>query len=78
MVSKYGKNISRFYIYVFFWNLCFFVPIMILFYQSFGLSMTQIMFLESIFAISIVVFQMPTGIFADKVGRKLRACPSSI
>lgn len=46
------------------------MPIIVLFYQSFGLTMSQILFLQSVFALSIVILEIPTGYFADVWGRK--------
>lgn len=42
-----------------------FVPLM----QSYGLSMAQIMFSQSVFAISTVILEIPSGVFADRFGR---------
>jgi len=51
-------------------SLSFFAPIIVLFWQDNGLSLTQIMVLQSIFAILVVLLEIPTGYFADVVGRK--------
>jgi len=51
-------------------NLAFFLPIIVLFWQDNGLSMTEIMILQSIGAISFVLLEVPTGYFADIFGRK--------
>ena len=47
-----------------------FLPIIILFWQGLGLSMTQIMLLQSLFAVTVVIMEIPTGYFADVFGRK--------
>lgn len=46
------------------------IPIMVPFYQSNGLTMKDVFLLQSIFSISIVLFEIPSGYFADVVGRK--------
>ncbi|MBN2880855.1 MFS transporter [Candidatus Woesearchaeota archaeon] len=51
-------------------NFCFFVPVLVLFWQSNGLNYTQIMFLQSLFAVGVFLLEVPTGYFADVVGRK--------
>lgn len=51
-------------------NILFFVPIMVLFLQENGLSMTQIMILQSIFAISVAILEIPTGYISDLFSRK--------
>jgi hypothetical protein len=38
----------------------FSVPIMVLFWQQNGLSLTDIMILQSIFAIFVVILEIPT------------------
>lgn len=43
------------------------IPIMIPFYQSNGLTMKDIFLLQSIFSISVVLFEIPSGYFADVV-----------
>ncbi|AZR72823.1 hypothetical protein BBF96_05095 [Anoxybacter fermentans] len=67
----FTKNIKTYYIYSTFANLLILGPIIVLFFIAKGLSFTQIMILNSIAAISIVIFEVPTGAVADKYGRKV-------
>ncbi|MCD4705752.1 MFS transporter [bacterium] len=46
------------------------MSVIVLFWQENGLSLTEIMILQSIFAILTVIFEIPTGYFADVYGRK--------
>ncbi|HNV94845.1 MAG TPA: MFS transporter [Bacteroidales bacterium] len=46
------------------------MPIVVLFYQSNNLSMHEIFIIQSIYSISIVAFEIPSGYFADVIGRK--------
>jgi MFS family permease len=69
-MTNLKSNIWKFYLFQAFRNLAFFVPIIVLFWQDNGLSLTEIMILQSIFAISIVLLEVPTGYFADVFGRK--------
>lgn len=46
------------------------MPVLILFYQENGLSMTRVLILQSVFSVSLVVFEAPSGYFSDVVGRK--------
>lgn len=55
----------------FFVNAKFYIPIWILFFQSRGLNFTEIGFVISGVYFSSFIFEYPTGIFADKYGRKL-------
>lgn len=54
----------------FFCCLYFATPIMTLFYLAKGISFSEIMLLESIFLIGSLAFEIPTGIFADKISKK--------
>jgi len=42
----------------------------VLFWQQNGLSLTEIMVLQSIFSVLVVLLEIPTGYFADLFGRK--------
>ncbi|MBI2453111.1 MFS transporter [Candidatus Peregrinibacteria bacterium] len=46
------------------------MPIIVLFYQENGLSIAQIMFLQGFASLVIVGIEIPSGYFADHVGRK--------
>ena len=45
------------------------MPIIVIYWQSFGLSMQDIFVLQVIFSIAVVLFEIPSGYFADKIGR---------
>lgn len=64
------RNIRLLYIFQIVRNFALFIPIIVPFYQENGLSQTDIYVLQSLFAITIVLFEIPTGYFADYVGRK--------
>ena len=46
------------------------MPIVVPFYESNGLSMKDIMILQAVYAIAIVVLEVPSGYLADVIGRK--------
>ena len=50
--------------------LAFVVPTIVLLWKQHGMSMQDIMLLQALFAISLAVFELPTGYFADALGRK--------
>ena len=50
--------------------LVFFTPVIVVFFQNQGLSMTQVMVLQTAFAVAVVVLEIPSGFFADRVGRR--------
>ncbi len=54
----------------FFLHLFFLSPVAVFFYQQRGLDYFQILVLESVLVVFMFLFEIPTGIFADKFGRK--------
>lgn len=70
MKSKILQNIPKLYLMQFFSELIFFIPIMIPFFGGLGFSMKEILMLEGAFAAMLVLFEIPSGYFSDRVGRK--------
>ncbi len=68
--QKLESNIWKLYLYETLYSLMFFTPIIVLFYQKNGLSFAQIMTIQSINSILWILLEIPTGYFADVVGRK--------
>ena len=77
-IEKIKGNIKKYYFYQFFNNLVFFTPVIVLFWQSRGLNMTQIMTLQSIYSIAVIILEVPTGAFADRFGKKISLVFSSL
>ena len=46
------------------------MPIIVLFFQEHGLTLTEIMLLQSIYSLSVAFFEIPSGYMADLFGRK--------
>jgi MFS family permease len=46
------------------------MPVIVPFYKDMGLSITEIMMLKSVYSIVIVALELPSGYFADVLGRK--------
>ncbi len=70
MNNGYQHNLFRLYILkVSHWFMLT-MPIVVLFYQDNGLSMSQVFILQAIYSISIVALEIPSGYFADALGRK--------
>lgn len=67
---KLESNIWKMYLYMVLYSLMFFTPVIVLFYQDNGLSLTQIMLLQSIASILFVILEVPSGYIADLFGRK--------
>ncbi|MGM0641648.1 MAG: MFS transporter [Thermotogota bacterium] len=66
----YRRNIKLYYYFRFFLQLVIIGPIIVPFLLMKGLSYSEIMLLQSISAISVVIFEVPTGAIADKISRK--------
>jgi len=77
-VSNIQSNIWKSYLIHIIGGLAFFVPIIVLFWQENGLTMTKIMVLQSLYSLTIVFLDIPTGYFADKFGRKTSLLFSSL
>ena len=64
------NQVNKFYLSSFLKNQTYFTPIMIIFLQFYKLSYSQIFWVYTIAAIANILLEIPTGIFADLVGRK--------
>ncbi len=64
------KAVNKYYLFQFLGSMAFFTPVIVLFWQQNGLSMTQIMLLQSTYAIGVSILELPTGAFADYFGKK--------
>lgn len=64
------NEISKLSLMNFFLHLFFLSPVAVFFYQQRGLNYFQILALESVLVLFIFLFEIPTGLFADKFGRK--------
>ena len=73
--DAYRANIRKIYVFRFFLNFQFWWPIWVIYLTDLrGLSFTQVAILEAPFFLSMVLIQIPAGIFADRFGRKLTMC----
>jgi MFS family permease len=64
------KNVSKFYWYRLTKFGLFHIAVLVIFYQQRGLSFSQIMLLQSVYYFAKVLSEVPTGAWADRVGRK--------
>lgn len=46
------------------------IPVLVVFYQSIGLSMQDIMVVQAVFSGAIVLLEIPSGYFSDIIGRR--------
>ena len=68
--QKLEQNIWKFYLYRVFCSMTLIAPIYVLFLMENGLSMAQIMILQSIYTALFMLLVVPSGIVADYIGRK--------
>ncbi|MFA5843064.1 MAG: MFS transporter [Candidatus Gracilibacteria bacterium] len=64
------NNLWKLYLHEAFAGMFFSVPVIVLFWQNNGLSLTEVMILQSLFAIMAMILEIPTGYFSDIYGRK--------
>lgn len=69
-LKEIKANIWKFYLYRIFSCTIFVTPIFVLFYLDNGLSMTQIMILNTIYTAVMMISVIPAGVIADHIGRK--------
>jgi len=72
------SNLYKISLASFFQNLIFALPIVALFLNLKGLTLSEMFWLESISVITVLLFEIPTGIIADKIGRKKSLVLSNI
>jgi MFS family permease len=68
--KKLQSNIWKLNLYIALYSITFFTPVMVLYFQENGLSISQIMILQSIHALVFVILEVPSGYLADLYGRK--------
>jgi len=69
-VKSYQRNLSLIKWNGFFAGFRIFLPLQYLFFQNNGLSYTQISVLIAAYSFGVLIFEVPSGVFADHFGRK--------
>jgi MFS family permease len=64
------KSVKYFYVYGLVMSVQLFTPIVVLYFQDLGLSLSGILALQSVFVLTIIVGDIPTSMFADAWSRK--------
>lgn len=67
---KLQKNLFKLNAYAFFLAFLVVIPVIVPLFQSHGLSLQDVFFLQGIFGTALVCFDVPAGYLADYLGRK--------
>jgi len=78
MNKKLERNIPVLYLFSFFWLSLVIIPVIVPFFESKGLSLAEVYYLQAIFALVVVVCEVPSGYVADILGRKNALVAGSI
>jgi predicted MFS family arabinose efflux permease len=68
--SSFSRNLTLFYIYQVALAAFWFVPVIVLFWQENGLDPFDIYLLQGLFAVAVVLLEVPTGMVADRLGKR--------
>ncbi len=68
--SRLQLDLRLFFAYRFLSTAYLFVPVLVLFFQQRGLDFTQIALLNTVYALTAIVCEVPTGVLADRFGRR--------
>lgn len=47
-----------------------YMPIIVLFYQSNGLTLQEVMTIQAVYSLAVAIFEIPSGYFSDRLGRR--------
>ncbi|MEZ4647712.1 MAG: MFS transporter [Candidatus Eisenbacteria bacterium] len=69
-VAKLRGNYGKIQWINFFWMFLVVIPVVVPIWQSHGLDMHQVYLLQTVFALAVVILEVPSGYVADHIGRK--------
>jgi|APHM01.1.fsa_nt_gi Nitrate/nitrite transporter len=64
-------NIPKLYVFRVLGDFMLWTPVIVLFFQENGLNLTQVLLLQSLYSISQIVLEIPSGYLADRKGRRI-------
>ncbi|MBL7997668.1 MAG: MFS transporter [Candidatus Kapabacteria bacterium] len=70
-ISALRGNITKLYVLQVLRYFMVIMPVIVLFFQSVGLTMRDIMVIQAVFSFVSVVFEIPSGYFSDVLGRRM-------
>ncbi len=68
--TRLARDLRLFHLYRFLATSYLFIPVLVTFYQARGLDFTQITLLNTVYAVTAIIFEVPTGALADRFGRR--------
>jgi predicted MFS family arabinose efflux permease len=68
--ERLRRDLRLFHVYRFLSTSYLFLPVLVKFFQERGLDFTRIALLNTVYAITAIVFEVPTGALADRFGRR--------
>jgi len=71
MEKKLKRNINLVYGLAFFHMFMLIVPVLVPFFQSKGLTLAEVFYLQAVYAACIVILEAPAGYLADVLGRRV-------
>ena len=72
------KQVRLFYLFRLLATSYFYVPVFFFYKLSRGLSWEEIFVLSSIYSVTVILFEVPTGAFADRIGRRASMMAGSV
>lgn len=69
-IFELQRNKRVIYSLSFFRTFMLIVPVIVPFFESKGLSLAQVFYLQALYASAIVILEAPSGYFADRIGRR--------
>jgi len=70
VMERTHPNARKIAFFSFFWMFLVLIPVLVPYLSSLGLTMAEIFQLQAIFAVGVVLFEVPTGYLGDLFGRK--------
>jgi len=64
------RNLWKLFIYAFLSEFWLIAPVLIPYYQANGLSSTECLGVQAVYALGVILFEVPSGYLSDRIGRK--------
>mgnify|MGYP000719144367 CR=1 FL=1 len=77
-MKRIESNLWRYQLFAIFSFTPIMLPILVLFWQDNGLDLFEIYLLQGIFAFSVVLLEVPTGMIADQLGKRTSLVASTL